>query len=245
MSDDTVISIKNVKRRYKMGNEEVWALAGVSLDIARGEYLSIMGPSGSGKSTLFNMIGGLDIPTEGEVLIDGLRLDQMTQKQIAYVRCKKIGFIFQTFNLIQVMTALDNVMLPIIFSGVSDEEAKERAITILDKVGLQGRYNHLPSQLSGGQQQRVAVARALANTPSILLADEPTGNLDLKTGEELINTLKTLKDQMGVTIITATHDHKMLAASDRVIYLEDGKVIDIKTKDQIDIKIGTIDGADK
>ena len=241
MSADTIISIKDVKRLYRIGDEEVWALNGVNLDIQRGEYLSIMGPSGSGKSTLFNMIGGLDIPTEGEVLIDGVKLDNMTQKQIAYVRCRKIGFIFQTFNLIDVMSAIDNVMLPIIFSGASDEEAKEKAIGLLDKVGLKGRYDHLPGQLSGGQQQRVAVARALANTPTVILADEPTGNLDLKTGEELIATLQDLKDSLGVTIISATHDHKMLAASDRVIYLEDGKIIDIKTSDQINISFGQID----
>ena len=244
MSNDVIISIQNVKRLYQIGEEEVWALNGVDLDITRGEYLSIMGPSGSGKSTLFNMIGGLDIPTEGNVFIDGTKLENMTQKQIAYVRCRKIGFIFQTFNLIEVMTALDNVMLPIIFSGASDEEAKDTAISLLDKVGLQGRYYHLPGQLSGGQQQRVAVARALANTPAVILADEPTGNLDLKTGEELIDTLKELKDSLGVTIISATHDHKMLAASDRVIYLEDGKIIDIKTSDQFNISFGLIDGED-
>ena len=244
MSNDVIISVKNVKRLYKLGDEEVWALNGVDLDIMRGEYLSIMGPSGSGKSTLFNMIGGLDIPTDGEVLIDGINLKEMNQKQIAYVRCRKIGFIFQTFNLIEVMTARENVMLPIIFGGATDEEASEKAVELLDKVGLQGRYDHLPGQLSGGQQQRVAVARALANTPAVILADEPTANLDLKTGEELIETLKRLKDSFGVTIISATHDHKMLAASDRVVYLEDGKIVDIKTSDQLDISFGLIDGED-
>lgn len=242
MSSDTIISIKDVTRRYTMGTEEVWALNGVSLDIQRGEYLSIMGPSGSGKSTLFNMVGGLDMPTTGEVLINGVKLENMNQRQLAYVRCRQIGYIFQTFNLIEVMTAAENVMLPITFGGASDDEARERAIEILDEVGLQNRYDHLPSQLSGGQQQRVAVARALANTPSILLADEPTGNLDLKTGEELINTLQNLKDKLGVTVISATHDHKMLAASNRVVYLEDGKIIDIKTSDQIEISFGQVDG---
>ncbi len=240
MSSDNVITVKSVKRCYRIGDETVWALDGVDLDIRRGEYISIMGPSGSGKSTLFNMIGGLDLPSEGEVTIDGAFLTKMNQKQLAYIRCKKIGYIFQTFNLIEVMSAAENVMLPIIFSGVSDEEAKMRAIEILDRVGLSGRYDHRPSQLSGGQQQRVAVARALANTPSILLADEPTGNLDLKTGEELIRTLQKLKDELGVTIITATHDHKMLAASDRVIYLEAGKIIDIKTKEHLSFTFGKI-----
>ena len=223
-----------------MGGEQVWALDGVDLDIRRGEYISIMGPSGSGKSTLFNMIGGLDLPSEGEVTIDGAYLTKMNQKQLAYIRCRKIGYIFQTFNLIEVMSAVENVMLPITFSGVSDEEAKSKAIEILDKVGLSGRYDHRPSQLSGGQQQRVAVARALANTPAILLADEPTGNLDLKTGEELIRTLQKLKEELGVTIITATHDNKMLAASDRVIYLEAGKIIDIKTKEHLSFSFGKI-----
>jgi len=242
MSADDIIEARGLKRRYMMGKEEVWALAGVDLNVRRGEYLSIMGPSGSGKSTLFNMIGGLDNPTEGDVRIDGVRTNDMNQKQIAFLRCKKIGFIFQTFNLIEVMTALENVMLPMTFGGMPDDEAVRRAGALLDEVGLNGRHDHLPRQLSGGQQQRVAVARSLANTPAILLADEPTGNLDLKTGEEIIALLGKLKTDRGVTIISATHDHKMLAASDRVIYLEDGRVIDIKTRDQIVISFGEIDG---
>ena len=244
MSSDTVISITGVKRRYELGDEVVMALDGIDLDIARGEYLSIMGPSGSGKSTLFNMIGGLDLPSEGDVSIDGMRLNEMNQRQLAFIRCRKIGYIFQSFNLIEVMTALENVTLPMIFGGAEDAEAEAKAREILDKVGLEGRHGHLPGQLSGGQQQRVAVARALANTPSILLADEPTGNLDLKTGEELIRTLEGLKDEFGVTVISATHDHKMLAASDRVVYLEDGRIVDIKTKDQLSFSFGTIDGED-
>ena len=242
MSSDTVISISGVKRRYDLGDEVVMALDGIDLDIARGEYLSIMGPSGSGKSTLFNMIGGLDLPSDGDVSIDGMRLNEMNQRQLAFIRCRKIGYIFQSFNLIEVMTALGNVTLPMTFAGAEDAEAEERGRQILDKVGLEGRHDHLPGQLSGGQQQRVAVARALANTPSILLADEPTGNLDLKTGEELINTLRNLKDEFGVTVISATHDHKMLAASDRVVYLEDGKIVDIKSKGQLSFSFGTIDG---
>jgi putative ABC transport system ATP-binding protein len=244
MSNDNVIAINSVKRRYQIGDETVMALDGIDLNIARGEYLSIMGPSGSGKSTLFNMIGGLDLPSEGTVSIDNLQLNNMNQKQLAYVRCRKIGYIFQSFNLIEVMSALENVTLPMIFGGASDSEANEKAAEILDKVGLQGRHGHLPGQLSGGQQQRVAVARSLANNPSILLADEPTANLDLKTGEELIETLKKLNSELGVTIICATHDHKMLAASDRVIYLEDGKIIDTKTRDQLSFDFGTIDGDD-
>ena len=243
MSPEIVISAKNVKRLYVLGKEELWALDGVDLDIARGEYLSIMGPSGSGKSTLFNAIGGLDTPTEGTVTIDGRTTTDMSEGQIAYLRCMTIGFIFQTFNLIDIMTALENVTLPMIFAGVSQQEADDRAHKLLDEVGLSGRHDHLPTQLSGGQQQRVACARALANSPSIILADEPTGNLDLKTGEEIIALLGRLKDERGVTIISATHDHKMLAASDRVVYLEDGKVVDIKTRDQIKISFGEVDGA--
>ena len=242
MSADIIISAHGVKRRYLMGKTEVWALAGVDLDISRGEYLSIMGPSGSGKSTLFNIIGGLDTPTAGDVTINGMRTGDMNQRQIAYLRCMTIGYIFQTFNLIEVMTAIENVMLPMTFGGMDDDQARRKAGAILDRVGLQGRHDHLPRQLSGGQQQRVACARALANQPSILLADEPTGNLDLKTGEEIIGMLNDLKQELGITIVSATHDHKMLAASDRVVYLEDGCIVDTKTRDQIDINFGTIQG---
>ncbi len=237
---DIIVSAKGVKRRYKMGDEEVWALAGVDLDIRRGEYLSIMGPSGSGKSTLFNMIGGLDRPTEGTVLMDGHDVRELDVRQIAYLRCHKVGFIFQTFNLVQVMTAEENVMLPLTFAGASDEEASRRARMLLERVGLGKRFDHRPVQLSGGQQQRVAIARAMANDPDIILADEPTGNLDLKTGEEIINMLAGFKRDSGKTIISATHDHKMLAASDRVVYLVDGRITDIKQASELSIEAGTI-----
>jgi putative ABC transport system ATP-binding protein len=242
--NDVIVSARGVKRLYLMGAEEVWALGGVDLDIYRGEYLSIMGPSGSGKSTLFNIIGGLDRPTEGEVLIDGAKMSELDNLQIAYLRCHRVGFIFQTFNLIGVMTAAENVMLPMIFANMPDAEAREKACKLLAKVGLGDRFDHRPDELSGGQQQRVAIARALANDPSIILADEPTGNLDLKTGEEIIRQLQALKDDFGVTVISATHDHKMLAASNRVVYLTDGKIVDIKDRSQLDIEFGTIDGAD-
>ena len=243
MASDNIIEVRDVKRRYMMGEEVVWALAGVELDVKRGEYLSIMGPSGSGKSTLFNMIGGLDRPTEGTVLMDGHDVRKMDLRQIAYLRCHKVGFIFQTFNLIQVMTAEQNVMLPMTFAGVSDEDASKRAREILERVGLGQRYDHRPGQLSGGQQQRVAIARSMANDPDIILADEPTGNLDLKTGEEIINMLAVFRDEFGKTIISATHDHKMLAASDRVVYLVDGKITEIKHRHEIKIEQGGI--ADK
>lgn len=240
MPTDTIVSAKGVKRRYMMGEEEVWALGGVDLDIHRGEYLSIMGPSGSGKSTLFNMIGGLDRPTEGLVLMDGQDVRQLDVRQIAYLRCHKVGFIFQTFNLVEVMTAEQNVMLPLTFAGVSDADASKRARELLDMVGLWHRFDHRPGQLSGGQQQRVAIARAMANDPDIILADEPTGNLDIKTGEEIISMLDRFKRESGKTVISATHDHKMLAASDRVVYLVDGKITDIKTRDELEIEVGTI-----
>lgn len=243
-SSDVIIAAHDVKRLYMMGEEEVWALGGVSLDVYRGEYLSIMGPSGSGKSTLFNVVGGLDMPTEGKVYIDGVDVGEMDQLQVAYLRCRKIGYIFQTFNLIEVMTALGNVILPMVFGGMPDKEADRKARTLLDRVGLGDRYDHRPDQLSGGQQQRVAIARALANDPAIILADEPTGNLDLSTGQEIIEMLQHLKDELGVTIISATHDHKMLSASNRVVYLTDGKIEDIKDRSELDITFGTIAGSE-
>jgi putative ABC transport system ATP-binding protein len=238
---ESVIHATGLKRLYKLGGEEVWALNGVDIDIRRGEYLSIMGPSGSGKSTLFNMIGGLDKPTEGTILIDDVDISRMDRQQLAYLRCRKIGYIFQTFNLIDVMTALENVTLPMLFAGEDDREAEERGKELLARVGLGERFDHRPDELSGGQQQRVAIARSLANDPAIVLADEPTGNLDLTTGEEIIRMLEGLKDEFGVTIISATHDHKMLDASDRVVYLEDGKIVDIKAHDEMDIDFGGID----
>jgi putative ABC transport system ATP-binding protein len=240
--DDIIVKARGVKRLYMMGDEEVWALGGVDLDVYRGEYLSIMGPSGSGKSTLFNIVGGLDKPTAGEVFIDGADLSALNPLQIAYLRCHRIGYIFQTFNLLGVMTAVENVMLPMTMAAMPDEDAREKAGKLLASVGLGERLDHRPDELSGGQQQRVAIARSLANDPTIILADEPTGNLDLKTGEEIIRLLEHLKDQRGVTVISATHDHKMLAASNRVVYLTDGKIVDIKDRSELEISFGTIDG---
>ena len=238
---DTIISATGLERFYLLGGEEVRALDGVDIDVCRGEYLSIMGPSGSGKSTLFNMIGGLDKPTAGTILIDDVDISLMDRQQLAYLRCRKIGYVFQTFNLIDVMTALENVTLPMLFAGKDDKAAEKRGKELLDRVGLGDRFDHRPDELSGGQQQRVAIARSLANDPEIVLADEPTGNLDLVTGEEIIRMLEGLKDDFGVTVISATHDHKMLDASDRVVYLEDGKIVDIKAHDELDIAFGGID----
>jgi putative ABC transport system ATP-binding protein len=221
---DTIIRTENVKKRYVTGDQELWALKGIDLDIGRGEFLSIMGPSGSGKSTLFNQIGALDVPTEGRVLFEGQSVFDMTEKQQAWFRCNRIGYIFQTFNLIQVMTALQNVTLPMVFQGTPREDAIRRGTAILERVGLGHRLHNKPFELSGGQQQRVAVARALANTPSVVLADEPTGNLDTKTGAEIIELLKELNRAEGVTVICSTHDPKMLRSSDRICWMLDGRL---------------------
>ncbi len=232
----------DIKKTFHLGGEPVHALRGVDISVKRGEYVSIMGPSGSGKSTLFNMIGGLDKPDKGEVFIDEVDIAALDPFELAWLRCHKIGYIFQTFNLIPIATALENVMLPMLFAGTTQADAQDRAAELLTKVGLGERLLHKPVELSGGQQQRVAVARAMANDPAIILADEPTGNLDLKTGEEIIRILEQLKEEFHVTVLTATHDLKMLAASDRVVYLTDGQISNIKHRGELDISIGTIEG---
>lgn len=224
-----VVRVTNVTKTFKLGKIDVKALKGIDLTISKGDYISIMGPSGSGKSTLFNMIGGLDKPSSGKVFIDEVDIAQLDAYELAWLRCRKIGYIFQTFNIIQVMTALENVTLPMVFAGLNNDAAVEKGMQLLDLVGLGDRFSHKPFELSGGQQQRVAVARALANDPAIILADEPTGNLDLTTGEEIIALLKRLSQERGVTVISATHDFKMLNVSDRVIWIRDGRVDKIKT----------------
>ncbi|MCW4013073.1 MAG: ABC transporter ATP-binding protein [Candidatus Bathyarchaeota archaeon] len=224
MSYDTVIELRNLVRHYTMGDEEVKALDGVDLDIGRGEYVSIVGPSGSGKTTLFNLIGGLDKPTKGNVFIDGVDISQLDAYELAWLRCRKIGYIFQSFNLIQVLTALENVALPTVFAGTPHEEGLKKAEKLLASVGLGKRIHHRPGELSAGQQQRVAIARALANDPAIILADEPTGNLDLQTGQEIIDLLHGLNKAQGLTLVAATHDLKMIKASDRNVWMRDGQV---------------------
>ena len=219
----------------------VYALNGVSLEVFRSEYLSIMGPSGSGKSTLFNIVGALDKPSEGDVKIGPLSLPRLSSRELAYVRCNYIGYVFQAYNLIPSLTAVKNVSLPAVFQGLTPDEADERAATRLKQVGLGHRLDHRPGELSGGQQQRVAIARALVNDPTIILADEPTANLDLHTGAEIIDIFKNLTRDEGVTMICTTHDHKMLANSDRVVWIRDGKVEKIKTASEIDIAEGTIE----
>lgn len=235
-----VVRAVDVKKIYELGGEKVYALGGVTISIKRGEYISIMGPSGSGKSTFFNMVGGLDKPDEGHVYIDEVDIASLDTFELAWLRCHKIGYIFQTFNLIPVQSALENVMLPMLFSGMQEADAQDKAAELLTKVGLGDRLLNKPPQMSGGQQQRVAVARALANDPAIILADEPTGNLDFKTGEEIIETLRGLNKDFGVTVITATHDHKMLSVSDRVVYIVDGKIDRIQKREDLTITEGTI-----
>jgi len=238
----TIVKAVGVKKKYRMGNQEVYALRGVDLEIAVGEYISIMGPSGSGKTTLFNMVGGLDTPSEGKVYIDGVDVSKLDDRRLAWLRCRKIGYIFQTFNIIPVMTALENVKLPMTFAGVQEEEARSRATALLERVGLGERLYHKPFEMSGGQQQRVAIARSMANSPAVILADEPTGNLDLKTGKEIIELLKEMNKSANVTIITATHDMKMLSASDRIIWIRDGQVERVENRSELSIQEGTIDG---
>jgi len=213
-----------------MGPVTVKALDGVNLKIKRGEYISIMGPSGSGKTTLFNMVGGIDRPTRGRVFIDGVDIAKLDAYELAWLRCRKIGYIFQTFNLIPVLTSRENVALPMTFLGVPKAERHEKAAELLNIVGLGDRLDHRPTELSGGQQQRVAIARALANNPAIILADEPTGNLDLNTGFAIVQLLYRLKTERGTTIICATHDLKMIDISDRVVFLRDGIVENIEKR---------------
>lgn len=237
----SIVRVTDVTKTFKLGKIDVQALKGVDLQISKGDYISIMGPSGSGKSTLFNMIGGLDKPSSGKVFIDEVDIAQLDAYELAWLRCRKIGYIFQTFNIIQVMTALENVTLPMVFAGLNNDTAVEKGMQLLDLVGLGDRFSHKPFELSGGQQQRVAVARALANDPAIILADEPTGNLDLTTGEEIIALLKSLSQERGVTVISATHDFKMLNVSDRVIWIRDGRVDKIENREELSISVGQID----
>ena len=236
-----IVRVSNVEKTFKLGKLEVQALKGVNLSIATGNYISIMGPSGSGKSTLFNMIGGLDKPTSGKVFIDEVDIAQLDAYELAWLRCRKIGYIFQTFNIIQVMTALENVTLPMIFSGMNNDAAVGKGMRLLELVGLADRFQHKPFELSGGQQQRVAIARALANDPAIILADEPTGNLDLKTGEEIIDLLKNLSKERRVTVISATHDIKMLNVSDQVVWIRDGRIDKVENREELSISVGKVD----
>ncbi len=239
---ETVVKTEDVVKEYRMGTNIVRALDGINIEIARGEYISLMGPSGSGKSTLFNMIGALDGPTGGRVYIDGQDMSQLSRSQIAWFRCHRVGYIFQSYNLLPVMSALENVTLPMIFAGLSTKERSKKGEELLNLVGLADRIHHRPDELSGGQRQRVAIARAFANDPTIILADEPTANLDTITGREIIDLIRDLNRGKGVTVISATHDLKMLDVSDRIVDIRDGLVERIRNRDEIDIEVGEVGG---
>jgi len=202
----------------------------------------VMGPSGSGKTTFFNMVGGLDSPSSGRVFIDEVDVAQLTAVELAFLRCRKIGYIFQQYNLIQYMTALENVTTPMTFAGVSPDEARRRGMGILKEVGLAERWEHRPIEMSGGQQQRVAIGRSLANNPRILLCDEPTANLDFRTGEEILEILRKLNTDRGVTIICATHDHRVLDICDRFVWVRDGLIDRIAKRSEVNIRLGSLGG---
>lgn len=220
-----LIHLTDIKKIYDLGQEKVYALRGLDLDIKQNEYVAIMGPSGSGKSTLMNIIGCLDVPSEGEYQLDGIPVHTMSDSDLAHIRNQKIGFVFQTFNLLPRANAIHNVELPLIYSGLPKQERKERVEEALTNVGLKDRMKHKPSELSGGQRQRVAIARALVNNPSIILADEPTGNLDSETGHEIMDILARLH-QAGNTIILVTHEADIAEHANRIVHILDGAIND-------------------
>ena len=220
-----IIELKDVWKTYTMGENQVHALRGLNLRVHEGEFLSIMGPSGSGKSTSMNMIGCLDIPTKGNILLDGINIASLHESDLAQIRGRKIGFIFQKFNLIGTLSAKENVMLPMIFQGIPEVERHRRAKELLELVDLGDRLDHRPGELSGGQQQRVAIARALAVEPAVILADEPTGNLDSTTGANVIEFLRKLHEEKGTTVVMVTHDEHVAKNADRVEYLKDGQIL--------------------
>jgi len=220
----SIIQLKSVSKIYKMGKENLTVLDGINLDIEEGEFVAIMGPSGSGKSTLANVIGGLDKVNSGTILVDGQELNKLNDKKLSEYRNKKIGFVFQAFNLIPTFTAQENVMLPLILMGVSSKMRKQKAYDCLKIVGLENRVTHKPNELSGGERQRVSIARALVNEPKIIIADEPTGNLDSKKSAEIISILKKLNSNSKITLIVITHDPNVAHEADRILNMQDGKI---------------------
>jgi putative ABC transport system ATP-binding protein len=228
-----LICCKDLWKIYRLGDVEVQALRGVSLDIAQGEFVAIMGASGSGKSTLMNIVGCLDIPTKGSYWLDGLEVACATQDELAEIRNRKIGFVFQNFNLIPRTSSLENAQLPLFYRGLSLREQRAKAAAALARVGLSGREHHYPAQLSGGQQQRVAIARALVSAPSILLADEPTGNLDTESSGEIMRVLESLNREDGLTIILVTHEQAIAAYASRQILVKDGQIVGDRTKNLV------------
>ncbi|MDY6964840.1 MAG: ABC transporter ATP-binding protein [Halobacteriota archaeon] len=222
MKSDTIIKTENLKKTYQLGDIEVPALKGVDISIKRGEFVALMGPSGSGKSTLLHQIGILDTPTSGKVFLDGHDTSKLDQNSRADLRLSKCGFVFQFFSLFMELSALENVMIPLMLSGLPREKCKKQSTKLLDLVGLSSRLEHLPSELSGGEQQRVAIARALINEPSILLADEPTANLDSKTSDNIVDLFRHLNEDLGVTIFLVTHEEELGNQADRIIWIRDG-----------------------
>jgi putative ABC transport system ATP-binding protein len=241
--EDYALLVEGVKKYFYMGDNVVKACDGIDLKVLRGEYVSIMGPSGSGKTTLFNIVGGLEKPTSGQVFIDRTDISKLDAYELAWLRCRKIGYVFQSFNLVPIMTALQNVTLPMIFAGLDLKARTDRGVHLLEMVGLGDRMHHKPTELSGGQQQRVAIARAFANGPSIVLADEPTGNLDLYTGLSIIELLIKMNRELEITIMCNTHDLKIIEASDRIVWLRDGKVSRIERRGEVQVSVGDIQQA--
>ncbi len=227
MKNKKIIELKEVWKIYKMEEVDFPALRGMNLEVNEGEFLVVIGPSGSGKSTALNAIGALDVPSKGVIYLGGSDISKLSESELAQIRGKKIGFVFQSFHLIPSLSTLENVILPMTFQGISREERISRAKELLNAVGLSDKINNLPSQLSGGQRQRVAIARALANNPEVILADEPTGNLDSKTGAEILRLLKKLNEE-GKTLVVVTHDENIAREADRIAYLEDGKVVRVE-----------------
>jgi putative ABC transport system ATP-binding protein len=235
----SILETNGVSKQYQMGKVTVNALAGVDLSIEQGEFVAVMGPSGSGKSTLLHLLGGLDQPTDGAVALDGQTLSALSDKQITITRRRKIGFIFQFYNLVPTLNAEENVALPLLIDGQRPKDYGERVVRLLEMVGLVERRSHKPDQMSGGEQQRVAIARALVTEPAIVLADEPTGNLDSRAGGEILNLLRQLCDDLGQTIVMVTHDPLGASCADRVVFLKDGRIID-----EMELGDGKKDAAD-
>jgi putative ABC transport system ATP-binding protein len=235
-----IIRTLGLEKSYGVGEATTHALSGVDSTIVRGEFIAVMGPSGSGKSTYFNMIGALDAPSRGRLLIDEVDVAQLSAVELAFLRCRKIGYIFQSYNLIRYMTALENVTVPMTFAGVGPDEARRRGMALLELVGLADRWSHRPMEMSGGQQQRVAIARSICNEPSILLADEPTANLDFKTGQDVLDLLQKINRERGVTIVCSTHDHRLLDVCDRIMWIRDGRVERVERRADIAIRVGSM-----
>ena len=225
-----IVECIDIKKTYEQGQVEVQALRGISLSIKKGDFVALAGPSGSGKTTILNIIGGLDSADSGRVMVDGNVLDEMNQSQLANLRLHNIGFVFQAYNLIPVLSALENVEYVMLLQGVPVADRRQRAKTILDDVGLEDKYNRRPAELSGGQQQRVAVARAIVSNPSIVLADEPTANLDSKTGQDLLKLMQEMNEKKKVTFIFSTHDHMVMDYARRLVKIRDGRVVDDQIK---------------